>query len=157
LARDKFYDRYLLFLLPAALALICPARDPPGRQLAIAAAAVIFVWAFSIAIVHDWLAWNSALWTLGNRAVSQGTDAWDIEGGFEWDGTHAPENPWLHFAEKPGFQLPMTKGHFPHVRGRVAISFTVNDHAVLDQEKYTRWLPPGGGAMYLIGADRTPH
>jgi hypothetical protein len=150
LARDKFYDRYLLFLLPAALALICPADDLCGRQLLSAGAALVLMWGFSDAIVHDWLAWNSALWTVGDRAVSRGTDPWDIEGGFEWDGAHAPENPWQHFAEKPGFQLPMTRGHFPNVRGRFAISFTTENHPVLDQESYTRWLPPGAAAMHLI-------
>jgi 4-amino-4-deoxy-L-arabinose transferase-like glycosyltransferase len=160
LARDKFYDRYELFLLPAALALICPTREPAGKRLVAAGVALILMWGFSVAIVHDWLAWNSALWTLGNRAVSQGTDAWDIEGGFEWDGAHAPENPWQHFPDSPGFQLPMTKGHFPHVRGRLAISFTIDNHPVLDQARYTRWLPPGAGVMYLIGQDKAgtaPH
>src|SRR5262249_54390669 len=160
LARDKFYDRYELFLLPASLALICPMHDVVGRRLVIAGAALILMWAFSIAMVHDWLAWNSALWKLGARTVSQGTDAWDIEGGFEWDGAHAPENPWQHLPATPGFQLPMTRGHFPHVRGRVAISFSPNNHPVLDQERYARWLPPGSAAMYLIEqakAGEIPH
>jgi 4-amino-4-deoxy-L-arabinose transferase-like glycosyltransferase len=150
LARDKFFDRYLLLLLPAALALVSPAQRPSGRRLLTGGLALVLMWGFSIAIVHDWLAWNSALWTLGNRTVRQGTDAWDIEGGFEWDAAHAPENPWQHFPDKPGFQLPMTKGHFPHVRGRVAIAFSADSYPVLDQERYIRWLPPGACAMYLI-------
>ena len=49
-----------------------------------AAAALAVYGAVSVGLMHDWLAWNSARWAVGRRALAAGVRPTDIEGGFEW-------------------------------------------------------------------------
>jgi hypothetical protein len=103
--------------------------------------------------MHDWLAWNSALWTLGERAMARNIDPWDIEGGFEWDGWYAPDaRPNYLSVPSQGFRLPMTQGFFRHVAGRYALSFTHPLGTVChDSQPYIQWLPPGERQFFFIG------
>ena len=102
--------------------------------------------------MDDWLELNSALWRLGERQLARGIGAWDIEGGFEWDGWHAPDVETNSLAVTPkGPRLPMTNGFFRHVSGHYAISFTAFSVTLcLDEERYRQWLPPGVGLLYFI-------
>jgi hypothetical protein len=105
--------------------------------------------------MHDWLAWNSARWALGRRAVNErGIDPKDIEGGFEWNGWHAPvprrpDTP----SQQKGLVLHFTHDYFPHVTGRYALSYSeIPGTIVLDSEPYQEWLLHGQKKFFLLQA-----
>jgi hypothetical protein len=144
--------------------------EPPGQtaseaygwRWALAVGLSVFMGMASLGVMHDWLAWNHARWTLGNRALDRDIKASDIEGGFEWDGWHARKQlkplesvvQLLHFRDittRRGLALQPTQKWFPEVTGRYALSFTeLARHSTLDREPYTTWLPPGSHEFYLI-------
>ena len=121
------------------------------------AGALAFV-VISVGLMHDWLAWNSARWELGRRAVARGVHPWDIEGGFEWDGWHAPlRETDRKSAPVVGFRLPMTAGYFHHVSGRLALSFSLlKGTRARDSETYWQWLPPARRRFFLLELDGAP-
>jgi hypothetical protein len=173
LVAPDIWDRYALMLFPGALALVS-ANDAPSRRetlepwrwsAGLAVAGLFGV--ISVALMHDWFAWNSARWELGRRAVAQrGIAPTDIEGGFEWNGWHTPpadgqSREWRNFfksldkvADTPrGLALLPTRVWFDHVTGRYALSFTPLAGAkVLDEEPYNQWLLPGERKFYLLEA-----
>ncbi len=150
------YDRYILALLPGALWGVCghPAAGPARRWAAFAALAAMGI--LSLALMHDWLSWNSARWTLGERALAHGIPAHMVEGGFEWNGWHSPSGAApLQQRTARGLNTPITGMLFPHVTGRFALSFSpLPGTRVLDTEPYTVWLPPGRRQFYLLQLER---
>jgi hypothetical protein len=160
------FDRYLLFLIPGALAVAAstPAGElaaavRPGRTL-VAWVAVLGLWLCSVGLMHDWLAWNAARWALGRRAVARGTDALHIEGGFEWDGWHAPLQEKKSASPSPPRQRPvlrLTEMLFPTVEGRYVLSFEdFRGLRVVDAEPYAQWLLPGKRRFYLVEVPALP-
>jgi hypothetical protein len=157
LIAPEVYDRYLLVLLPGALYVAMPEDGrlhwPP------AIACVILFAVISLGLMHDWLAWNSARWSVGQRALEdRRLNPWDIEGGFEWDGWFSPG----HFSDRaPGprtlLTLPFTHDWFPQVTGRYALSFSVVPGTrELDSEPFWLWLAPGERHFHLIEALARP-
>ncbi len=153
------FDRYYIVFMPAALYLATnprldtayvPQRVLARRVIGIAILAVFGL--FSVALMHDWLAWNAARWTLGRRAVDRGIAATDIEGGFEWNCWYAPVPPFARRQDpRSDLLLPYTNMMFGHISGRFALSFSVPPGAtVLDREPYTTWLGPGRHDFYLV-------
>jgi hypothetical protein len=157
LIAPDLYDRYLLMLLPGALYLAVPVR-PMFRSLWLPAAGILLAMAtLSVALMHDWLAWNSARWILGGRALAASVNAWDIEGGFEWDGWFSPERP-RSAAVGPlrGLTLPFMHRWFPQVSGRYALSFSQPPNTILrDSQEYRLWLVPGPRQLLFIEAGPT--
>jgi hypothetical protein len=156
------YDRYLVVLLPGALA-VTTATSPPakGRQLAGLAMLVLYG-ALGTAVMHDWLAWNSARWQLGREAVSRGIPATDIEGGFEWDGYYS-QGPaaWYEASQRRPNSiprrrlvlLPVNAFAFPEITGRYALAFSVPaglPAEVVASQPYSLWLTPGRRAIYVL-------
>lgn len=92
----SYFDRYMLFCIPFALALLLPPQSPTGaarptwqgiRRVAyfmIAASA-----AFSVAGTHDYLAWNRKRWAaLSELTEIRGVPPSRIDGGYEFNGWH---------------------------------------------------------------------
>jgi hypothetical protein len=169
LIAPDFYDRYVLFLIPGALAVAAPiwqptAKEPPQEPERVGAArfaalAVLVLFALaSVGLMHDWLAWNAARWAVGRRALAHHVDPLDIEGGVEWDGWYAglraateqpPPRKWP--------VLPFTADWFPTVRGHYALSFSqVRGSRVLDSEPYTLWLSLGPRQFYFLEVPPLP-
>jgi 4-amino-4-deoxy-L-arabinose transferase-like glycosyltransferase len=150
----KIYDRYFVVLLPGVMAAIATRSELSAARrwigwLGLAAMAI-----FSIALMHDWLSWNEARWSLGRKAVACGIHPWEIEGGLEWNGWYDP-------ATQP--ELPPASGradmlltynldlHFLHVIGRYSLtSERLADSVVRDRWPYTTWLPPGHRFFLLV-------
>jgi hypothetical protein len=174
LIAPDIWDRYLLVLIPSFLALaVWPEvsaewnRRPSALQ-GVAALAALFVFAvLSVCLMHDWLAWNSARWELGRRALEH-VGPLDIEGGLEWDGWYdlqlSGEGHRRSWEELFGrtvqkgpmaphrLTLPQTHIWFPAVRGRLALSFSHEPNTVvMDREPYRLWLVPGEHAFLLLG------
>jgi hypothetical protein len=148
-------DRYFLFLVPGALVALCAGVRVSRPRWVISAGLVVAVAAFSVALEHDFLAWNRARWALGRRAVRNGVAALDIEGGFEWDGWHGPETlPPPKTRLPQGLALPFTRWRLPFVNGKYTLSFSPLPETVeLDREPYSQWLIPGEWRYYLLGQD----
>jgi 4-amino-4-deoxy-L-arabinose transferase-like glycosyltransferase len=156
------YDRYLLFLLPGALALAArPAQPLPassGSQVEarprwlFALAGVALMGGVAVGLMHDWLAWNSARWELGRRAVTRHLDPLDVEGGVEWDAWFAGVGDVPARPAGPRWPvLPFTRDWFPAIRGRYALSFSeLRGARRVDAEPYTLWLLPGQYAFFLL-------
>ncbi len=149
----KVYDRYLLFLFPGALALAL-SRAPLPRWRWLPATGLVAAFAIvSVALMHDWLAWNVPRWQLGKQAVASGIYRHDIEGGFEWDGLYSPDPTPEKVARKlPGLALPFTHFALGHIRGHYALSFSVLPKAtrVIASRPYRLWLAPGQREFYLL-------
>lgn len=86
------YDRYFVFLLPFALALLLddvPIRAPSAGAIAcslLLAAPLAF---FAVAGTRDYFAWNRARWALLDELVEErGVPPTKIDGGFEFNGWH---------------------------------------------------------------------
>jgi 4-amino-4-deoxy-L-arabinose transferase-like glycosyltransferase len=161
---QDLYDRYLLFLLPGAIALALPvpmtASEYERRRPLLAGwAMTALVGACSLGLAHDWLAWNSARWELGRRALARKVPPEAIEGGVEWNGWFVglsnqsgdlPPGPRWHV-------LRFTHDWFPSVVGRFALSFSekpaglnVRHARTVDREPYSSWLLPRRSEFYLI-------
>jgi hypothetical protein len=161
-------DRYMFMTLPGLLILARPLesrlqpvaarfqragnRNGFGR-LAPALITLGIMGIISFGLMHDCLAWNSARWALGNRAVSRGIEPWRIEGGMEWNGWNYLHDPPPVFQQpsKKNLLLGFTKRYFPGVTGEQALAFaSVPGLNVLDHEDYQTWLPPSRQAFCLI-------
>lgn len=147
-------DRYILFLIPATLFLAASPGSQGARRPVVIAILVIFA-GISLGFMHDWLAWNSARWELGRRAMAQGIPPWHLEGGFEWDGWFAPfPTPAGPPAPIRALELPFSTVWYPHVTGQYALSFSrlprLPGARPLDAEPYTLWLNPGKREFLLL-------
>jgi hypothetical protein len=161
------FDRYILVLLPGVMLAILPRRRGSLKRLHWWAGYLILVVnaVLSVAMMHDWLAWNEARWDLARRAVARGIDPTDLEGGFEWDGWHSASVFSPGQAQKsdtaatnhnqrppaPGLVIPFNQALFPHVTGRYAISFNpVPGTIARDTQPYTFWLAHGKRQLWLL-------
>jgi hypothetical protein len=149
----EVFDRYVLFFLPAALYVATEKSAKSPSHWLPAMALLVGFGLVSVGLMHDWLAWNSARWALGRRAVHErGIDPKDIEGGFEWNGWHAPVPRRLDTSSRQtGLVLKFTQDYFPHVAGRYALSFSeMPGTVVVDSEPYQEWLLRGQKKFLLI-------
>jgi hypothetical protein len=158
LVAPNLFDRYLLVLLPGALLIAGTAADTGPKYQTLRRSAAVSMLALSgllsLALMHDWLAWNAARWELGRRALARGIPPEDIEGGFEWNGWHAPVPARASSELVPPRNLALSHNRtlWPHLTGRFALSFSeVEGTHVWDTEPYHRWLLPGQRRFYLIG------
>jgi hypothetical protein len=145
-----FYDRYLLAILPLAIALVLRGA-PPLRQRALLAG-VVGLGLISVLGTRDHLAYNAALWRAVDGLRARGVPEDQIDAGYVVDG-------WLHFARPdhaprdasgrrifswltaPGGLLPWQIANRPIPGWQVA-----------DTVPYTRVLGRSG-ALYVLRRD----
>jgi hypothetical protein len=147
LSTPRLYDRYLLFLVPGLLALA--ARPFNGEKAlwwtGIPALALLAV--VSICLTHDLWAWNVARWELGRKAIEQGIEATDIEGGFEWNGYYGPLSGRPVRERVPAPQQTAV----PSVARHYVLSFSPLPGTItVMQQTYRSWLPPLSQHFYLL-------
>lgn len=146
-----FYDRYLLPMLPLAIALALGGARVLRWRVMIAGLALLL--AVSVGGLRDHLAYNAALWRAVALLQERGVADADIDGGYVVDG-------WLHFTRPeqaprdadgapiyswitaPGGLLPYQIANAPLPGWRV-----------LDRLPYRRWLGRDG-ALYVL--ERAP-
>jgi hypothetical protein len=153
LVAPSLYDRYLLVLFPAAL-LLAIAPTPRTQATFVPAMAILAVaGVLAVCLMHDWLSWNSARWALGRKAVSEGTREWQIEGGFEWNGWHAPQPrpPRPRFPREHRLRLIYTDNNFWWVTGDYALAFSQQPASIiLKSRAYSLWLNSGQHEFLLL-------
>jgi hypothetical protein len=146
------YDRYFLVLLPGLLALALP-RGPSTRWQALAAwSFVVMFGLFSMGLMHDWLSWNRARWSLGKSAILEVAPVQDIEGGVEWDAWYASAPGASRVPQRQAaLALPFTREWFPQISGRYAISFSTYPHTrIVRQTSYGSWFMGQDQPLYLL-------
>jgi hypothetical protein len=154
LIAPTLYDRYFLTLLPGALCLAMPSNSP--RRLGWVAGLIILgaMGTVSVCLMHDWLAWNSARWELGRRALARQIPAPAIEGGFEWDGWYTAVPKDKTPTPPRGLAYPPVHPWFPDVTGHYSLSFSIiNRSFPEDTEPYQQWLLPRRRTFYLLRYD----
>jgi hypothetical protein len=158
LALHSVNDRYFLFLVPCALVAMGPLVPIPKVRLVLSAVLLVAMATVSVALEHDFLAWNRARWAVGQRAMESRVDPLDIEGGFEWDGWYGPPTlPRPELRPPQGLTLPFTRWRLPFVKGKYALSFAELPGTVtVDTEPYTQWLVPGKWQFYLLREANAP-
>lgn len=140
-----YFDRYLLPVVPLAASLLV--RTRPGRvpiaRLALAAACVAGLAAFSVAATHDYLAWNRLRWEIAAAATGElGIPAAQLSGGYELDG-------WLRY------ESTVRAGEtaiFVPPRGYMIAFGPAPGFEIVRRHTYPRWLPPGESPLYLLRA-----
>jgi hypothetical protein len=80
-----FFDRYLLIILPAAIALVLLLARQESPRLAACAAGCLALGALSAMGLRDYFSWNRARWQAGLYGVSLGLAPRQVENGFDWD------------------------------------------------------------------------
>jgi len=156
LAGAKFFDRYLLTLLPwFAAAAVFSARgvrfSRPAAALALALCAV-----FSWTGMKDYFAWNAAKWELSARPRA-GLSSSEIINGFDHDA-------WFNYEKNMAYLKSMKplkmigEWEWQKVGSRKAIiSFTPDARfRVLDKTEYSTPLSSNKGVLYLLSLDRQP-
>jgi hypothetical protein len=148
----QLFDRYLIVLMPGALAVAAlSASAPSPRRELFVWAALAASGAVSVALMHDWLAWNTARWTLGRRALASGIPPAAIEGGFEWDGWFAGGVDQARQRPPQALVLRADRLLFPGVTGHYALSFAPLRHSITrDSQPYQLWLPREPRRFFLI-------
>jgi hypothetical protein len=124
----KYYDRYLLPVVPGVLAIAAWEHRRPRWKAGLAA--LVLLGGLAVCMTHDWLSWNAACWNLGRRAAAQGIEPGDIQSTMEWDFWYPRNRP-------------------SHYRLRLLLAPS-REQAPLDTEPFTLWFPPRKGAAYLI-------
>jgi 4-amino-4-deoxy-L-arabinose transferase-like glycosyltransferase len=124
-AVKQHLDRYLLVLVPpAAAALVAAIPREQGRRAAwFGLPAAVLLLAFGLAVTSDCLRWSAARWAAAASVEATGVPADRIEGGYEWNGWHAPLPIQFHplptppERQTPGWYWPWYVWWlFPHVR-----------------------------------------
>jgi hypothetical protein len=107
LSGQNLFDRYWLLALPPLLAVVLSERTPPAESAfarvsgrVAAATALAGLAAVSLTLVAVGLAYDSARWDAGNRAVAEGFRPADVNAGLEWNGYQSavgmsPPGSWL--------------------------------------------------------------
>jgi len=91
----KFFDRYLLTLIPALLILFTE-KEVNKKVFTFF---LVPLFCLSVLPTQDYLAWNRAKWKLGKRLIKMGTKPEEISAGFDWEG-HFIYHKWIEEAKK---------------------------------------------------------
>lgn len=141
IAYGAFFDRYVLSMLPFALALIVMAVEPrtlPAGGVRASGIALGLMLAFSVPATHDYLAWQRARWEAVARVEARGIDRDRIHGGFEVDN-----------AEPSGERVLVDRAKAPWV---VATS-GLPGYAKIETLPVEAWLPWSVHAIHVLRRD----
>ena len=142
----RFFDRYLLPLLPLLAACLLMTTGVKGSSVTWRYLAVILLLAFgafSVAGTHDYLAWNRCRWTaLTEVQTSKGIGPERIDGGFEFNGWTMYQPRWLIMPRKSWWWVK---------NDDFLVSFSPQPGYVIWRSyPYRRWLPPGQGVVMML-------
>lgn len=148
----RTFDRYLLFLMPLAVAIIILLVRDAGLGNAVypfrllASASLILYAAFAIAGTHDYMSWNRARWQglndLEREQHVSADDIDDIDGGYEF-------NSWyLYDSRYQG--TPGKSGWYVFGDDYMVTFGPVTQYTELKRYPFRRWLPPSQGNILVL-------
>jgi hypothetical protein len=143
-ALTDYSDRYLLFVLPFALALVARCWTGPTGRVRIAVAMwVALAFILGVAATHDYFAWNRARWDAIHAAERLGATPDTLDGGFEY-------NAYYRFEIKPRI-TGIGKSWWWIADDRYVVAFSVPpgfvERARFDVDRWLARTPP---AIYLL-------
>lgn len=156
LAGAKFFDRYLLNLLPwFILAAVFAAKSVKFSRPA-AAAALVLMAAVSWAGVKDYMQWNRAKWELASKPRPD-LPANEIAAGFDYNGWLSYEPNMAYLRTIKPLKL-IGEWEWQQVTPyKALISFAQRgDLLTIDQQEYTTPLSSRKGVIYLLRVNGTP-
>lgn len=162
LNRGISLDRYMLPLIPLAIALVLWAiRDVALAKPVVWAGIALFA-VVSTASTRDYLVFMDAIWDMGHYANSRGVANTKLDAGSGWDGYHLytqmldegitkakspPGSPWwLYFYAKPTDSTYIVS---TNPRGH-------ERYTVVERREYDQWLEDDDVAIYLLRRDDAP-
>lgn len=146
-----YFDRYLLVVLPLALAAIASRssqRVTPSSLVALAALGI-----FAVAGTHDSMAWNRARWQALAALEARGVDARQIDGGMEYNAWRLAGElrTWPSDAAVRPRDAPGEKSWWWVVGDEWTLAFTKLEGYRVEREiVWPRWLAPGRGRLYVL-------
>ena len=147
-----YFDRYLLLVLPFALALIAVVRPlPAARPRPVVLALLLAL--YGVAGTHDYLAWNRARFAALAALEAAGVPPAAIDGGVEYNAWRlaAALGTWPSDAEARPGQPPDRRSWWWVVDDRFVLSFRpLAGYTVRRDLAYRRWLPPGTGHVFVL-------
>jgi hypothetical protein len=146
-----YFDRYLLIVVPFAIAAVSASAEvrPSRTSLGLA---VVLAW-YAIAGTHDYLAWNRARYAGLAALTDAGVSPRAIDGGMEFNAWHlaAELGTWPSDAQAHRGQAPTTKSWWWVVDDRFVASFRpLPGYAGQRSLPYRRWLVPGTGRVVIL-------
>jgi hypothetical protein len=146
-------DRYLLPLVPLAIALALWGMGSVRIALPLAWLVAAALALFAIAGTRDYLVFMRAVWDLGEEAVAEGVPLDRLDAGSSWDGYHLYEyglqnrirsrtpkgGPWWVY-----FYAPATDSAY------VVASKPLPRHLVVAERPYSSWLQTEPTNLYLL-------
>ncbi len=135
-----FADRYVLPLLPLAIALFLRGAAPRG-YLALPLLGLFAV--FCLVGTRDHLAYTAAVWRAVERLTADGTRVSEIDGGYV-------VNSWLHYAHPENAPRDRGRAYVPKLtHAGVTLRYELSNEVLPGQnvviiEPYRRWLAPSG-------------
>jgi hypothetical protein len=110
-----YFDRYVLSVLPFALALLVAGSDrklaPGANAVRLASAAVMMSAVIAVGTTHDYLAWQRARWEAVAVLEARGITRERIAGGFEVDNARTAAGLGLVTRDKAPFVLALSPVH----------------------------------------------
>jgi hypothetical protein len=154
-----FFDRYLIVLVPLAIAALVAVS--PSLELRSGFAATLGVLSlYAVAGTHDYMAWNRARWDLLAGLEARGVSPRAIDGGVEYNGERlaAEMKTSPSDADARRGQPQSRKSWWWVVDDQWIVALSPLDgYAVSEAREFVRWLPPGQGTVLLLerrtGAD----
>ena len=145
----KFFDRYLLSLLPWFAAAAGLAAKEIKFSRPAAAAALLACAAFSWAGMKDYLAWNAAKWELASRQSARLAPG-EIVNGFDFEAWHNYQKNMERLKAMKPLKL-IGEWEWQKVnRYNAVISFTTDQRfKVIDKAEYATPLSAKKGVLYL--------
>jgi hypothetical protein len=146
-------DRYLLPLVPLAIALALWGMGRVRIALPLAWLVAAALALFAIAGTRDYLVFMRAVWDLGEEAVAEGVPLDRLDAGSSWDGYHLYEQglenrirsrtpkggPWWVY-----FYAPATDSAY------VVASKPLARHRIVAKRPYSSWLEREPTNLYLL-------
>jgi hypothetical protein len=149
---NGFFDRYVIVIIPVALALMCALARPRHATRGLASLALLLLLlCVSVAGTHDYLAWNRARWSAAEfLRHERGVPAAQIDGGYEL-------NERAFYEMQQDRQENVDALHYKDVYQRwfagagYLIAFApIDGYDQILECPYTRWLPPGRSAILVL-------
>jgi hypothetical protein len=146
-----FFDRYLLVIVPFAIAVTVRLWPTPRVGVLPTVLLLLLAW-YAVAGTHDYLAWNRARQRGLDALLADGVPPTQIDGGVEFNGWHlaATLDRWPSDADvrigddsRPSWWWV--------VDDRFVVSFApLRGYAEWRALPYRRWLVPGAGHVYVL-------
>lgn len=146
-----YFDRYLLIVVPFAIAATLVATAPDVTRTSMLLAGLLATYA--IAGTHDYLAWNRARDAGLHELLDSGISVREIDGGMDFNAWHlaAEVDRWPTDAEARVGQPLTRKSWWWVVDDRYVASFRgLPGYGVRRVLPYRRWLPPGEGRVLIL-------